>query len=262
MDLDLTGRTALVTGSTAGIGRAIAAGLARQGALVWVNGRTQARVDAAIAAIRAEQPAARLAGIAADAETAEGTAAVVAAVPAVDVLVNNVGGIAGVMKPFEELSDADWDRLWQLNVMSAVRFTRAYLAGMRARDWGRVLFVASESGIQIPTEFVHYGAAKAAMIALARGVAEGLTACNVTANALLPGPTHASGLSRRLAETGQTLDEMARDFFRDRRPTSLLKRFATVDEVAAMAVFLCSPAASATHGAAVRVDGGVVKSAF
>lgn len=262
VDLDLTGKTALVTGSTAGIGRAIAAGLARQGATVWVNGRTQPRVDAAIAAIRRDQPDAKLRGVAADGETAEGAATVLAALPQVDVLVNNLGGIAGVMKPFEELTDADWERIWQLNVVSAVRFTRNYLAGMRARDWGRVLFVSSESAIQIPSEFIHYGAAKAAMIALARGIAETCTDCNITVNSLLPGPTFAQGASKRFAESGQTMEEFNQAFFRDRRPTSLLKRFATVDEVAAMAVYLCSPAASATHGASVRVDGGVVKSAF
>jgi NAD(P)-dependent dehydrogenase (short-subunit alcohol dehydrogenase family) len=262
MDLDLSGKTALVTGSTAGIGRAIAAGLARQGATVWVNGRTQARVDASIAAIRKDQPSAKLQGIAADGETADGAAAVFAALPEVDVLVNNLGGIAGVMKPFGELTDADWDRIWQLNVVSAVRFTRKYLPGMRTRDWGRVLFVSSESGIQIPPEFVHYGAAKAAMIALARGVAETCTGCNVTVNSLLPGPTFAEGTSKRFAASGQTMDEFSRTMFRDRRPTSLLKRFATVDEVANMAVYLCSPASAATHGASVRVDGGVVKSAF
>ena len=261
MDMDLTGKTALVTGSTAGIGHAAALGLARQGASVVVNGRTQERVDAAMAAIRAAVPGARLQGVAADGTTAEGAAKVFAAVPEIDVLVNNLGGVSTV-KPFAELDDADWQRSWDRNVMSAMRFTRHYLPGMRARDWGRVVFVASESGVQIPVEFVDYGVAKAAVIALARGVAEGLTNCGVTANAVLPGPTLAEGFSRRLTESGQTEAAFAKSFFADRRPTSLLKRFTSVDEVASMIVYLCTPAASGTHGAALRVDGGVIKSAF
>src|SRR5262249_45753535 len=153
-------------------------------------------------------------------------------------------------------------RIWQLNVVSAVRFTRNYLPGMRSRNWGRILFVSSESGIQIPPEFVHYGAAKAAMIALARGVAEGVTGGNITVNSLLPGPPFAEGPSKRFAASGQTMEEFSRTMFETRRPSSLIKRFATVDEVANMAVYLCSPASAATHGASIRVDGGVVKSAF
>ena len=261
MNLDLTGKTALVTGSTAGIGRAAALGLAQQGATVVVNGRTQERVDAAMAAIRAAVPQARLQGVAADGITAEGAAKVFAAVPEIDVLVNNLGGVS-TTKPFAELDDADWQRSWDRNVVSAVRFTRHYLPGMRTRDWGRVVFVASESGVQIPVEFVDYGVAKAAVIALARGVAEGLTSCGVTVNAVLPGPTLAEGFTRRLKESGQTEEELAKTFFAERRPTSLIKRFASVDEVASMIVYLCTPAASATHGAALRVDGGVIKSAF
>ncbi|MDE2005868.1 MAG: SDR family NAD(P)-dependent oxidoreductase [Rhodospirillales bacterium] len=261
MNLDLTGKTALVTGSTAGIGLATATGLARQGATVVVNGRTQQRVDAAIASIAAAVPGARTIGVAADGTTADGAARMFAAVPEVDVLVNNLGGVTAV-KPFAALDDADWQRSWERNVLSAVRFTRHYLPPMRARDWGRVVFVASESGIQPPLEFMDYGVAKAGVIALSRGIAESLVRCGVTANAVLPGPTLAEGLGRRIAESGQDVAAFSETFFATRRPTSLIQRFETVEEVAAMIVFVCTPAASAVHGAALRVDGGVIKGAF
>lgn len=261
MNLDLTGRTALVTGSTAGIGLAAAAGLAECGASVWVNGRTRERVDHAVATIRARCPQAALRSAVGDLASPEGANAVADCVVDVDILVNNVGGI-GVRKPFEELGDPDWLRVYELNVMSAVRMTRHFLPAMRARDWGRLIFVASESGVQIPTEFPHYGVVKAGVIALARGIAETLVASGVTANSVLPGPTFAEGAARRAVAEGKTEQELAADTFAKARPTSLLQRFATTEEVANMIVYLCSPAASATHGAAVRVDGGVIKSAF
>ena len=261
MNIDLTGRTALVTGSTAGIGLATARGLAERGAIVWVNGRTQQRVDAAVAAIGASCAGATLHGVVADLGTQNGAEVVVGALPAVDILVNNVGGVL-VRKSFEELEDGDWHRVLELNLMSGVRLSKRYLPGMRAKDWGRVVFVSSESGLQIPSEFPHYGVAKAAVIALARAVAETLVGTGVTVNSVLPGPTLAEGLQRRLAADSRSAEEFAEEFFTRFRPTSLIRRFAQPDEVANMIVYLCTPAASATHGAALRVDGGVVKSAF
>ena len=259
MNLDITGKVALVTGSTAGIGVAIAAGLAEYGAHVWVNGRTQARVDSAIATIKKAQPKAKLSGIAADLATAEGARIVAAALPEVDILVNNMGGV-NVRKPFEELSDQDWTELFEMNVMSGVRTTRHYIGPMRKKNWGRVIFISSESGIQIPTEFIHYGMTKAANIAVARGVAETFVSSGVTVNTVLPGPTMAQGATKRLAELGQSEAEFFDEFFRTVRPTSLQKRFARTEEVANMVVYLCTPAASATHGAALRVEGGLLKS--
>ena len=261
MDIDLSGRTALVTGSTAGIGFATARGLAQRGATVWVNGRTQQRVDAAIAAIGAGVAGAKLHGVAADVATPGGAGTVVRAVPAVDILVNNAGGVL-VRKPLDELDDGDWHRVLELNLMSGVRLSKHYLPAMRAKDWGRIVFVSSESGLQIPAEFPHYGVAKAAVIALARAVAETLVGTGVTVNSVLPGPTLAEGLQRRLAAEGRSAGEFAQEFFTRFRPTSLIRRFAQPDEVANLIVYLCTPAASATHGAALRVDGGVVKSAF
>ena len=262
MKLDLTGKRALVTGSTAGIGHAIALGLAELGASVWVNGRTQARVDAAIASIRAGVPEASLDGIAADLATAEGTAAATEVLPDIDILVNNLGGIGGALKPFDALEDADWHAIYELNVVSGVRLTRAYLPGMRQRNWGRIVFVSSESGVQIPAEFVHYGVVKAAEIALARGIAEGLRGTGITVNSILPGPTRSEAFERMAERMGRSMDEVAEEWIAKSRPTSLIQRFTTTEEVANMAVYLCTDAASGTHGAALRVDGGVVKSAF
>lgn len=261
MNLDLTGKTALVTGSTAGIGLATATGLAECGASVWVNGRTAERVDHAIASIRARCPQATLQSAIGDLASPEGANAIAARIKSVDILVNNVGGI-GVRKPFGELDDADWLHVYELNVMSAVRMTRHFLPAMRARNWGRLIFVASESGVQIPVEFLHYGVVKAGVVALARGIAETLVASGVTANSVLPGPTFAEGAARRAASEGKTEQELAAEIFAKARPTSLLRRFTTTEEVANMIVYLCGQAASGTHGAALRVDGGVIKSAF
>ncbi len=261
MNLDLTGRTALVTGSTAGIGIAIAAGLAEYGAHVWVNGRTRARVDSAIARIQKTNPKAMLSGVAGDLATAEGARIVTEAVPEVDILVNNLGAV-NVRKAFEALTDAEWQELFDVNVMSVVRLTSHYIAPFRKRDWGRIVFVSSESAIQIPTEFIHYGMTKTANIAIARGVAELFVGTGVTVNSVLPGPTLAQGLTRRIADSGKSEDDYAAEFFRTVRPTSLLKRFTSTDEVANLVVYLCSPAASGTHGAALRVEGGVLKGAF
>lgn len=261
MNLRLDGRTALVSGSTAGIGLAVAKGLAAAGARVIVNGRTQERVDAACAAIRADEPEANLAGAAFDLATADGVAQLVAAHPVVDVLINNLGIFAP--KAFTEIPDSDWFTFFETNVMSGVRLSRAYLPHMLQQNWGRIIFVSSESALNIPAEMVHYGMTKAAQLAVARGIAETVAGTNVTVNSVLPGPTKSEGVATFVAQmaASQQASESEAEafFFKNIRPTSLIKRFATVDEVANMIVFLASPAASATTGASVRVDGGVVK---
>ena len=261
MELGLRERKALVTGSTAGIGFAVARMLAGEGADVVVNGRTQQRVDEAIARIREEFPSADLSGVAADLGAADGCADLLERVPAVDILVNNVGIFEP--KPFEEIPDGDWLRFFETNVMSGVRLSRHYVPRMRARRWGRILFVSSESGVQIPVEMIHYGVTKTAQIAIARGLAESLAGTGVTVNSVLPGPTASEGVStfvEQLARSkGVDFAAMERDFFQTARPSSLLRRFAQPDEVASMIVYLCSAQASATTGAAVRVDGGVVR---
>jgi NAD(P)-dependent dehydrogenase (short-subunit alcohol dehydrogenase family) len=262
MNLDLGGKVALVTGSTAGIGLAIAQGLAGQGAEVWVNGRTQARVDHAIAEIGKAVPKAHLKGVAADLATAEGARAVIAAVPAVDVLVNNLGGLGGIMKPFDRLEDGDWHTIFEVNVVSAVRMTQAYLPRMRERNWGRIVYISSESGVQIPPEMVPYGVAKAGVIALARGVAETLVGTGVTVNSVLPGPTLSEVFDNMAKRLGKSRDEIAKEWIEKRRSTSLIWRFTSTEEVANMVAYVCSPAASGTHGASLRVEGGVIKSAF
>src|SRR5438445_5757814 len=261
VDLRLTGKIALVTGSTAGIGFAIAKSLASEGAHVHVNGRTQERVDAAVAAIRSHAAAAKVEGIAADFSGSAGAAAVIAKLPAVDVLVNNVGIFEP--KPFAEIPDADWYRFFEINVMSGVRLSRHYLAGMLKRNWGRILFISSESGVQIPAEMVHYGMTKTAQIAVARGIAESVAGTGVTINSILAGPTESEGVSgfveAMAKQQNKSKKEMEHDFFEHARPSSLLKRFATVDEVAAMATYVAGQLSSATNGAALRVDGGVVR---
>ncbi|MGB6451767.1 MAG: SDR family NAD(P)-dependent oxidoreductase [Steroidobacteraceae bacterium] len=261
MDLGLSAKLALVTGSTAGIGFATAEALAREGARVIVNGRTAERVDAALAQLRKAVPYARVEGVAADVSTADGCARVTAAHPEADVLVNNMG----IFEPkrFEEISDAEWLRFFEANVMSGVRLSRHYLRGMRARNWGRVVFVSSESGVQIPQEMIHYGVTKTAQIAVARGLAESLTGTNVTVNSVLPGPTASEGVSRYVQEaaaaSGKDAATLEREFFSTVRPSSILQRFATTAEVASLIAYVCSAKASATTGAALRVDGGVVR---
>ena len=261
MDLDLHEKVAVVSGSTAGIGYAVAVGLAAAGAHAVVTGRTQARVDEALATLRSAVPGAAASGFAADLTTAAGAAALVEAFPRADILVNNLGIFE--VRAFEDIDDADWMRFFESNVLSGVRLTRAYLPGMRERDWGRVIFVSSESGVQIPVEMIHYGVTKTAQIALARGVAESLTGTGVTINSVLPGPTKSEGVGTFMKELAkqQNLDEaeMERQFFSTARPSSLLQRFITPDEVANLIVYLCTPAASGTTGAALRVDGGVVR---
>jgi len=261
VDLKLTSKVALVTGSTAGIGFAIAKALAREGAHVYVNGRTQQRVDAAMAAIRSHAATAKVDGIAADFSSSAGAEAVIAELPAVDVLVNNVGIFEP--KPFEEIPDSDWYRFFEVNVMSGVRLSRHYVKGMLKRNWGRILFISSESGVQIPAEMVHYGVTKTAQIAVARGIAESLAGTGVTANSILAGPTESAGVGAFVESLAKQQKkpkaEVEREFFQNARPSSLLKRFATVDEVAAMAIYMAGELSSATNGAALRVDGGVVR---
>jgi NAD(P)-dependent dehydrogenase (short-subunit alcohol dehydrogenase family) len=255
VDLQLDGKRALVTGSTAGIGFAIAEALVREGAAVIVNGRTKERVDQAIARLDG-----RAQGLAADLGTAQGAAEAIRRLPDVDILVNNLGIFEPV--PFEKISDADWLRFFEVNVLSGVRLSRHYLPRMKARDWGRIVFISSESGIQIPAEMIHYGMTKTAQLAISRGLAETTAGTNVTVNSVLPGPTESEGVGDFLTKMSEGSDRstVEREFFKTARPSSLLRRFARPEEVAAMVVFVCSPLASATNGAALRADGGVVRS--
>jgi NAD(P)-dependent dehydrogenase (short-subunit alcohol dehydrogenase family) len=261
VDLRLTDKVVLVTGSTAGIGFAIARLLADEGAHVYLNGRTQERVDAAVAEIRSGTAATQVDGIVADFSSPAGAARVIAKLPAVDVLVNNVGIFEP--KPFVEISDADWYRFFEINVMSGVRLARHYLAGMLKKNWGRILFISSESAVQIPAEMVHYGMTKTAQIAVARGIAESVAGTGVTVNSILPGPTESEGVGgfveAMAKQQNKSKEQVEKEFFEQARPSSLLKRFATVDEVAAMVTYMASELSSATNGAALRVDGGVVK---
>jgi NAD(P)-dependent dehydrogenase (short-subunit alcohol dehydrogenase family) len=261
MDLKLRNKIALVTGSTAGIGLAIAKSLANEGARVYVNGRTQERVDAAVAAIRKSFPDEQADGVVADFADAAGAEAVIAKLPSVDVLVNNVGIFEP--KPFTEIPDEDWYRFFEINVMSGVRLSRHYLAGMLQKNWGRILFISSESAVQIPVEMVHYGMTKTAQVALARGIAESVAGTGVTVNSILPGPTESEGVGgfveAMAKQQNKPKEQVEKEFFEHARPSSLLKRFATVEEVAAMVTYAASELSSATNGAALRVDGGVVK---
>jgi len=262
MDLGLNGKTAVVSGSTAGIGFAIAAELAKEGAAVVVNGRTEARVASAMERIRQRNGAANLRGVAADLGTAEGVAAFVEKVPAADILVNNLGIFEP--KPFAAISDADWLRFFEVNVLSGVRLTRQYLPGMLVKNWGRIIFISSESAQQIPAEMIHYGMTKTAQVAIARGLAESVAGTGVTVNSILVGPTASEGVDAFVEAMAKrqktTRAEIESQFFATVRPTSLLKRFETPEEIASVVAFIASAQSATIQGAAVRADGGVVRS--
>jgi NAD(P)-dependent dehydrogenase (short-subunit alcohol dehydrogenase family) len=265
MDLQLKGKLAIVTGSTAGIGLAAATALAREGARVVVNGRTQQRIDAAIAEIRKQVGGgAEVSGVAADLATGDGCKRLIAQVPSAEILVNNMGIFEP--KAFSAITDADWLRFFEANVLSGVRLSRHYLPGMIQANWGRIVFVSSESAVQIPAEMIHYGMTKTAQIAIARGLAETTSGTGVTVNSVLPGPTNSEGVATFVGDLarqrGVSLGEMEKDFFKTARPSSLLQRFITSEEVANLIAYVCSGASAATNGSALRVDGGVVRSAF
>lgn len=262
MDLKLQGKSALVSGSTAGIGLAIAQTLAQEGASVIVNGRSKQRVTEAIAKIKQSTPDAKVTGVVADAATKAGLEQIVEQVTQVDILINNLGIYEP--KPFFEITDEDWLKIFEVNVLSGVRLSRQYLQKMLEQNWGRIIFISSESGVQIPVEMIHYGTTKTAQLAIARGLAEITVGTGVTVNSVLPGPTRSEGvedfITKLANERNISPADVEGEFFQNVRPTSLIKRFATNEEVAALVVYLSSPQASATNGAAVRVDGGVIRS--
>ena len=262
MDLQLKAKTALVTGSTAGIGFAIARALAREGASVVITGRSQERVDDAIENVRREIRDVKISGIAADLATPDGISKCIRAVPTVDVLINNLGVYEP--KPFEQITDNDWHAIIETNFMSGVRLSRHYLPQMKAANWGRIIFISSESAVNIPVEMIHYGVTKAMQVALARGLAETTAGTAVTVNSVLAGPTRSEGVEKFISDMAKTKnvtpDDIEKEFFRTARPGSLLQRFATADEVAALVVFVASPLSSATNGAALRAEGGVLRS--
>lgn len=262
MHIKLNGHKAIVTGSTAGIGRAIAEGLARAGAAVVINGRTQKRVDAALREMRTLLPEAELTGVAADVATAQGSAVLFEQAPDADILVNNAG--TALLNNFFDQDDSEWLDLFQLNVMSGVRAARHYVPKMMERGWGRVVFVSSESGLNIPKDMIDYGVTKTAVLAVSRGLAELAAGTGVTVNAVVPGPTRSEILSNWMKsmseEQGITQEQAEQEFLKSARPTTLINRFTTTEEIANMVVYACSEQASATTGAALRVDGGVVRS--
>jgi NAD(P)-dependent dehydrogenase (short-subunit alcohol dehydrogenase family) len=264
MDLGLNGKVAVASGSTAGIGLAIAGALAAEGAEVVVNGRTEGRVAAALGKIKERVAGARVRGVAADLGTLEGVNAFLARAVEADVLVNSLGIFEA--KPFAEIPDADWMRFFEVNVLSGVRLARAYLPGMLRKNWGRIIFISSESAQQIPAEMIHYGMTKTAQVAVARGLAESVAGTGVTVNSVLPGPTASEGVGDFVAGMAKqqkvSKAEIEKLFFEKVRPSSLLKRFETTEEVGAVVAFVASAAAAAINGAAIRAEGGVVRSIF
>ncbi len=262
MDFGIKDKVAIVSGSTAGIGFASAVGLAREGAHIVLNGRTAQRVEAAVARLKSLVPDAVVRGVAADLGSAQGVATLTGQVPDADILVNNMGIFEP--KAFEEISDEEWLRFFEVNVLSGIRLSRYYLPRMKARNWGRIIFVSSESAVNIPTEMIHYGMTKTAQLAVARGMAETTTGTGVTVNCVLPGPTASEGVETfvgQLAqEKGLSPQEMEQEFFEHARPSSILKRFIEPEEVANMIVYISSQASAATNGAALRVEGGLLRS--
>lgn len=263
MDLQLTNKLSLVTGSTAGIGFAIAKALASEGARVIVNGRSQQSVDNAISKL-APEVTGDLMGFAGDLSTNEAAKQLLHRYPDVEILVNSLGIFEPVF--FEDITDDDWRRFFEINVLSGVRLSRLYLPSMKKKNWGRIVFISSESGVQIPAEMVHYGMTKTAQLSVSRGLAESVAGTGITVNSILPGPTKSRGVIEFVEDLakqdGKSFEEIEKEFFVDVRPTSLIRRFASPEEVASMVAYIVSPLASATTGAALRVDGGVVKSAF
>lgn len=264
MELKLENKTVLISGSTAGIGFAIASRLAREGARVVINGRTQKRVAFAISEIHKAVPGANVEGVAADLGTEAGCSDLFKQVESVDILVNNLGIFEP--KPFDQIPDADWLRLFEVNVMSGVRLSRKYLPGMKERNWGRIVFISSESAVHIPAEMIHYGMTKTAQIAIARGIAEGCAGTGVTANSVLVGPTASEGVGNFINDLAtqqkMTAQDFEKEFFKTMRPTSLVKRFLKPEEVANVVAFVCSPQASAINGTALRAEGGLIKAAL
>jgi NAD(P)-dependent dehydrogenase (short-subunit alcohol dehydrogenase family) len=264
MNLGLQGKLAVVTGSTAGIGFAIASALAAEGARVVVNGRTQERVDKALMTLSQYNRGAEFTGIAADLGTTKGIEALLKQTPTADVLVNNLGIFE--VKPFLEIDDADWLRFFEVNVLSGVRLSRAYLPGMLKKNWGRIIFISSESAQQIPAEMVHYGMTKTAQVAVARGIAESVAGTGVTVNSVLAGPTASEGVGNFLQDMarqqGKHPSEIEKDFFNSARPSSLLRRFETPEEIAAVVTFLAGTSSTVINGSAIRAEGGVVRSIF
>lgn len=264
MDLGIQGKVALVTGSTAGIGLAAAIALAKEGAEVVVNGRQEARVEEAVAAVRAAAPGAVVRGVAADLGTAAGAALLLKELPDVAILVNNMGVFEPVT--FEEITDEAWLSIFETNVLSGVRLSRHYLPRMKQAGWGRIIFVSSESAVQIPSEMIHYGVTKLAQVGVARGMAELTVGTGVTVNTVLPGPTWSEGVERFVGQLAAanniTVAEQERDFFKSARPTSLLQRFETTEEIADMIAYVASARASGTNGATLRVEGGIIRAAL
>ena len=259
MDLQLGGRTALVSGSTKGIGFAVATLLAREGARVILNGRTAKAVSDSRENILKETPKALVDGFAADLSTAQGCADIASRFPDVDILVNNLGIFE--RKAFEEITDEGWQRFFEVNVMSGVRLSRAYLPGMKKRGWGRIVFISSESALHIPDNMIHYGMTKTAQLAISRGLAESCAGTQVTVNTVMPGPTLSEGNLAAIAKRapGRPLADVEEEFFEKVRPSSLLKRYARPDEIAPLVAYLCSPLSAATSGAALRADGGIIR---
>jgi len=262
MNLQLENKLALVSGSTAGIGLAIATSLAAEGARVIVNGRTEARVSAALTKIREKVPHAKLEPFAGDLSTAAAAEELARRFPDVEILVNNLGIFEP--KPFEEITDDEWRRFFDVNVVSGVRLSRIYFPGMKKRNWGRIIFISSESALQSPPEMIHYGMTKTAQIAVARGLAELAAGTGITVNSVLPGPTRSEGVEEFVDKLsgGAPFEQFEKEFFEKVRPNSLIKRFESVEEIANIVTFVASPLSSATTGAAIRAEGGVVKSAF
>ncbi|MBN7810689.1 SDR family oxidoreductase [Algoriphagus sp. H41] len=262
MDLKLTGKKALISGSTAGIGYAIAQRFLAEGASVILNGRSDESVNQAIAELKAEYPNGSVSGVAADFSKVEDVNRLIAAIDEIDILINN----AGIFEPkaFADIPDEDWFRFFEINVLSGIRLARHYFPKMLAKNWGRVIFISSESGVFIPDEMIHYGMTKTAQLAVSRGLAELTKGTAVTVNSILPGPTKSKGVGQFIEELassgGKSTADVEREFFKDMRPTSLIQRFAAVEEVADTVVYYSSPLASATNGASIRVEGGLVKS--